>query len=70
VEEPSDRRHAHGARLALTMADVEAGFGDFERALFWSGVAEGKLGNLPGHYRNRRSEWLSRSARAPIRLTP
>jgi hypothetical protein len=57
VDEQDDRRRAHGPRLALTMADVEANFGDFERALYWSGVAEAKLGRLPRHYRARHEAW-------------
>jgi hypothetical protein len=70
VDEPSDRRRAHGARLALTMADVEAGFGDFGRARFWSGVAEGQLGHLPGHYRDRHADWLTRSVPTPLPIVP
>ena len=53
----SERRHAHGPRLALSMADFEANFGDFERALYWSAIAEVQLGRLPTHYRERRHTW-------------
>ena len=57
VEELSDRRRAHGPRLALTMADVEARFGEFDRALYWSAVAEAGLGRLPRHYDQLREAW-------------
>jgi hypothetical protein len=69
MDGPNDRRCAHGPRLALTMADVEAGFGDFERALYWSAVAEVQLGRLPGHYRDRRDTWRfgERASGAPDR---
>jgi hypothetical protein len=57
VEDSPERRRAHGPRLALTMADVEAGFGDFARAVYWSDVAVGGLGHLPNHYRERVEAW-------------
>ena len=59
VDAPSERRQAHGPRLALTMAELEAGFGDFERALYWSVVAEDGLGRLPRHYDERLAAWSS-----------
>ena len=64
VEELSDRRRAHGPRLALTMADVEARFGEFDRALYWSAVAEAGLGRLPGHYMERRDAWCAATSGA------
>ena len=64
MDEPSERRRAHGPRLALTMADVEANFGDFERALYWSAIAEVGLGRLPRHYHARRAVWY-RAAGSP-----
>ena len=57
MDQHAERRRAHGPRLALTMADVEAGFGDFERALHWSAVAERALGRLPEHYAERIAAW-------------
>ena len=64
VDEPRDRRRAHGPRLALTMADFEANFGDFERALYWSTIAEAGLGRLPRRYDARRAVW-HRAAGSP-----
>ena len=60
--EARERRKAEGPRLALTMADSEARFGDYVRALYWSDVAENVLGGLPEHYHDRRDRWQARSA--------
>jgi hypothetical protein len=57
VDDMSERRRAHGPRLALSMADFEANFGEFDRALYWSAVAEAGLGRLPRHYQPRREMW-------------
>jgi hypothetical protein len=65
VDAESDRRRAHGPRLALTMADVEANFGEFERALYWSAVAEAGLGRLPRRYTERRDAWYAASGGVP-----
>ena len=50
--------------MALTMADVEARFGEFDRALYWSAVAEAGLGRLPRHYVERRDAWYTASGGA------
>lgn len=60
-----DRRRADGPRLALTMADIEAGFGDYARALYWAAVAEGRLGRLPRHYHDRHELWTETLALQP-----
>jgi hypothetical protein len=60
-----ERRRSEGPRLALTMADMEAGFGDFGRALYWADVARAGLGRLPAHYRERHDGW--RSGREDLR---
>jgi hypothetical protein len=57
MDGPIDRRRAHGPRLALAMADMEAHFGDFERAVYWSDVAEGALARLPRHFDERVEGW-------------
>lgn len=66
----SDRRRAHGPRLALTMADVEARFGEFDRALYWSAVAEAGLGRLPRHYLALRDRWRLEAGSLSPRAVP
>ena len=65
MEDSSERRRAHGPRLALTMADVEASFGEFGRAVYWSDVATSGLGRLPKHYRERVALWRASDAAEP-----
>ena len=65
MDAQAERRRDHGPRLALTMAEVEAGFGDFERALYWSDVAEHRLGRLPRHYDERLRAWRASRADLP-----
>jgi hypothetical protein len=59
VGQKIERRTAEGPRLALAMADMEACFGDFRRAAYWSAVAEAGLGRIPVHYRERHEQWQS-----------
>lgn len=52
------------------MADIEASWGDFERAVYWSEVAELGLDRLPDRYRDRREEWReAATVSAPPGLT-
>lgn len=60
----AEPRNAEGPRLALAMADAAAVCGEYRRAIYWTEVAEGVLGQLPKHYRQHRQHWQALAAAA------
>ena len=51
------------------MAENEASWGDYERAVYWSEIAELGLDRLPRRFQARRAEWRAAGgASSPVRF--